>query len=138
MSRKIYTLLVTVLTLALMSIVLFYFMFLRFDTSLVGVWKGTDEYGHEHYYEFFDDGRLSWWDRDRSHDGTFTLRGPFNGYYRKESANVFVANSYFLLAPTLGKITKLGPDKIQQDNSGNFSRYNLVYQRVPKELEAGR
>lgn len=138
MSRKIYALLVAVLTLALTSIVLFYFMFLRIDTSLVGVWKGTDEYGHEHYYEFFDDGKLSWWDRDRSHDGTFTLRGPFKGFYKKESADVFIAHSYPILAPSLGKITKLGPDKIQQDDSGNSSRHNLVYQRVPKELDVGR
>jgi hypothetical protein len=138
MSRNIYALVVAIFTLGLAAVVLFYFMFLRLDTALVGTWKGTDEFGHEHYYEFFEDGTLTWWDRDRSHDGTFTLRGPFKGYYKKESTNIFIAKSYPILAPPLGRITKLGPDKIKQDDTGVFSRHNLVFQRVPKELDVGR
>lgn len=138
MSRNIYALFVAIFTLSLAAAVLLYFIFFRMDTALVGIWKGTDQYGHEHYYEFFEDGTLTWWDRDRSHDGTFTLRGPFKGYYKNESTNVYIAKSYPILSPTLGKITKLGPDKIQQDDSGNISRHNLLYQRVPNDSDVGR
>jgi hypothetical protein len=138
MTRNIYALVVAIFTVGLAAAVLLYFTFFRMDTALVGIWKGTDQYGHEHYYEFFDDGSLTWWDRDRSQDGTFTLRGPFKGYYEKETTNIFVAKSYLILSSPLGKITKLGPDKIQQDNSGNISRYNLIYQRVPENADVGR
>jgi hypothetical protein len=108
----------------------FYFMFVRTDQSLVGTWKGTDQYGHEHYFQFYDDGRMNWWDRDREYDGSFTQRGPFEGTYRKISAKEFLVKDYPILTPGLGKLTIIGPDQIQQDETGHISRHNLTYHRV--------
>jgi hypothetical protein len=39
---------------------LVYFLWAHSHPSVVGVWKGTDQYGHEHYYEFHKDGTLTW------------------------------------------------------------------------------
>src|SRR5262249_52418884 len=61
--------------------------------AMVGVWKGTDEFRHEHFFEFHDDGTLTWWDRDRAHDGTFSTRGPFKGYYKLKDRHTVVAET---------------------------------------------
>lgn len=96
--------------------------------EIAGVWKGVDEYGGVHFYQFEADGSLTWWDMDLNKaDGSFTKRGPFNGTYEKKDGQ-FVLKSSGL--PTLGMLTLISPDQLQQDFGGHSMRMNLIYDRV--------
>ena len=96
-------------------------------SRIVGTWKGTDEYGHEHFFEFNQDGTLTWWDMDRSmENGSFTKRGPFRGYYRCERNGRLTLTDGF---QSLGILTG-GGNELQQDDSGHAMRRRLIYKRV--------
>jgi hypothetical protein len=119
---------------------LVYFLSAHSYPSMVGVWKGTDEYGHEHYYDFHKDGTLTWWDRDRHHDGSFEQRGPFRGWYKFEDRRTIVATQgdwapppLGMLAPSLGTLTMASENLLKQDDYGPAMRKNLVYRRITSE-----
>ena len=98
---------------------LIYFLWSHSQSSLVGVWKNTDEYGHEHYFKFHKDGTLTWWDRDRLHDGRFKERGPFRGSYKCEDRKTIVAKSAGWLPQPLGTLTLVSENELKQDDSGH-------------------
>jgi hypothetical protein len=88
-------------------------------SAIVGTWKGTDEYGHQHFFDFNQDGTLTWWDMDRSLEGgSFTKRGPFRGYYRRERDGKLTLTDGF---QTLGNLTG-GGNELRQDDSGHDQR----------------
>jgi hypothetical protein len=98
------------------------------NSAIVGTWKGTDDYGHEHYLEFYQDGTLTWWDMDRTmEDGSFAKRGPFKGYYKCEPNGQFELTDGF---QSLGILTG-GGSELKQDDSGHAMRRRLTYRRVP-------
>ena len=111
---------------------LIYFLWAHSQSSVVGVWKGTDEYGHEYYFEFHKDGTLTWWDRDRSHDGSFKKRGPFRGSYRCEDRKTIEAKSAGWPSDSLGTLTLISEDELKQ-KGGHAMRNNLLYRRVAGE-----
>lgn len=96
------------------------------NSAIVGMWKGTDEYGHEHYYEFSQDGKLVWWDMDRQEDGSFTKRGPFHGRYGRDSQGRLELSDGF---QSLGVLTG-GGKQLKQDDAGHALRRRLIYQKV--------
>jgi hypothetical protein len=112
---------------------LIYFQRASSQPSVVGVWKGTDQYGHEHYFEFHKDGTLTWWDRDRSHDGSFQDRGPFSGSYKYEDRMTVAAKSNGWPPQPLGTLALVSENELKQDDSGHAARKNLVYRRVAGE-----
>jgi hypothetical protein len=97
--------------------------------AVVGVWMGIDEYRHEHYFEFHEDGTLTWWDRDRAHDGSFSQRGPFKGRYKRTGNTVVAETGGFPLQP-LGTLTLISANELKQDGIGHTMRHFLVYRRV--------
>lgn len=106
------------------------FLWANFRPSVVGVWKGTDEYGHEHYFEFHKDGSLAFWDRDRSHDGSFKERGPFRGSYKYQDRKTVVARTAGFPSDVIGILTFVAENELKQNDSGYAMRRNLVYRRV--------
>lgn len=117
------------LALALTSGIL-YFLWTHSRPCVVGVWKGTDEYGHEHYYEFHKDGTLTYWDRDRSHDGRFQERGPFRGSYKYRDRKTVEARSVGFPSDTIGVLTFISDNELKQNYSGHTMRRNLVYRKA--------
>jgi hypothetical protein len=111
---------------------LLYFLWSRSGPSVVGVWKATDEYGHEHYFEFHKDGSFHWWDRDRSHDGAFTKRGPFRGTYRCPDRKTVAVTGDGFPPSYLADLTLLSDDELKHPD-GQGLRINLVYRRVADE-----
>jgi hypothetical protein len=101
--------------------------------SVVGVWKATDQYGHEHYFEFHKDGSLVWWDRDRdpSHEGGFNERPHFRGTYTREGGKVVATASGFPPQP-LGVLTFVSENELKQ-HGGHAMRDGVVYRRVAGE-----
>jgi hypothetical protein len=96
--------------------------------EIVGVWKGTDAHGHEHYFKFRKDGTLEYWDRDRQHDGSFADRPHFQGSYSAaDSQTVSVIDSGWPAHP-LGRLTLVSPNELKQEG-GPAMRENLVYER---------
>jgi hypothetical protein len=100
--------------------------------SLDGVWKGTDQYGHEHYIEFHRDGGLTYWSRLREDDG-FKEGAHFRGSYRWEGRQTVALRKEGLLPESLGKLTMTSENELKQDNNGETMRHGLVYQRVVGE-----
>lgn len=97
------------------------------NSAIVGTWKGTDEYRHEHFFVFHPDGTLTWWDMDRSiDDGSFTKRGPFRGSYCQASNGQFELTDGF---QSLGVLTG-GGNELRQDDSGHLIRRRLIYKKV--------
>ena len=97
------------------------------NSMVVGTWKGTDEYGHEHFFTFKRDGTMTWWDMDRSlDDGSFTKRGPFSGYYKRERDGRLTLTDGF---QSIGILTG-GENELQQDDSGHALRKRLIYKKV--------
>jgi hypothetical protein len=126
---------IVALTVALgvtLTLGIFYILWAQSGPDVVGIWKGVDEYRHEHYFEFHADGTLTWWDKDRAHDGTFTTRGPFKGFYRRKDRETIVAETHGLFAPPLGTLTLISANELKQDG-GHAMRDHLVYQRVVPE-----
>ncbi len=97
--------------------------------SVMGVWEGTDEFGHEHFFEFHPDGTLSWWDRDRSAEGSFTERPHFRGVYRWQDRKTVVTQTGGVPSEPLGTLTVLSEDQLKQ-SGGHSLRHNLVYRRI--------
>ena len=99
----------------------------QWNSDVVGTWKGTDAYGHEHYYEFNQDGTLTWWDMDRKmEDGSFTKRGPFKGWYKRARNGQLELTDGF---QSLG-ILKVGRKELTQDDSRHSMRMRLTYRKV--------
>lgn len=96
-------------------------------SPIVGAWKGTDEYGHEHFFDFQQDGTLTWWDMDRSlEDGSFTKRGPFRGHWSRNENGAFeLTNGFESLGVLIG-----GENELRQDDSGHALRRRLIYKKV--------
>jgi hypothetical protein len=106
-----------------------YFGWSSLQPSIVGVWKGVDEYGHEHYFEFRRDGTLVWWDRDRTDKETFTERPRFSGSYRYENRRTILATSDGFPPQPLGILTLVSEDELQQSGC-HAARDTLLYTRV--------
>jgi hypothetical protein len=99
----------------------------RWNSAVVGTWKGTDEFGHEHYFEFLEDGTLICWDMDRTmEDGVFTKRGPFKGFYKRGRNGQLELSDGF---QSLGVLTG-GRNELTQDDSGHTMRKRLTYRKV--------
>jgi hypothetical protein len=111
---------------------LIYFLRSHFNPSVVGVWKATDQYGHEHYFELRRDGALTWWDRDRSSDGGFTERPHFRGSYRCEGRKTIAATANGWPPEPLGALALVSENELRQEG-GHAMRHNLVYRRVAGE-----
>jgi len=126
---------VVVVTVALgvtLTLGIFYILWERSGPAVVGIWKSTDEFRHEHFFEFHGDGTVTWWDRDRAHDGTFTTRGPFNGFYRQKDRDTVVAETGGFPSQPLGILTLISANELKQ-NGGHTMRDHLVYRRVIAE-----
>lgn len=96
-------------------------------SSVVGTWKGTDEFGHEHFFQFNEDGTLTWWDMDRVLEtGTFRKRGPFRGSWSRQDNGAIELTDGF---QSLGVLTG-GDKELRQDDSGHALRRRLIYQKV--------
>lgn len=96
-------------------------------SAIVGTWKGTDEYGHEHFFDFKQDGALTWWDMDRAlENGSFTKRGPFRGYWSRNGNGAIELTDGF---QSLGVLTG-GGKELQQDDSGHAMRRRLIYKKI--------
>lgn len=116
-------------TLTVGSIVIGY-RFFASPNPLVGVWKATDEFGGQHFYEFREDGKLVWWDIDHSgSNGELTKRGPFHGIYYYENGAI-VAKAAGLFGSRVGTLRWQSKDVLQQDSDGHIIRQNLTYTRV--------
>ncbi|MFO0941002.1 MAG: hypothetical protein U0930_09555 [Pirellulales bacterium] len=95
--------------------------------SIVGTWKGIDEYGHEHFFTFSSDGELTWWDMDRSlDDGSFSKRGPFKGSYKRQSDGKIALSDGF---QSIGILTG-GEKELRQDDTGHAMRRRLMYKKI--------
>ncbi len=107
----------------------FIWWFFWSSNPLIGVWKGTDIYGGEHYYEFHEGRRVVWWDIERtSLDSPPEKRGPFEGIYYYEQDKI-IAKGHGLLAPRVGVLRWQGPNELKQDE-GYLIRQYLSYRRV--------
>ena len=111
---------------------LLYFLWANPRPSVLGVWKGTDEYGHEHYFEFHKDGTVTFWDRDRSPDGSFKERGPFRGSYKYHDRKTVEARTVGFPSDVIGILTLVSETEMKQNDSGHAMRRNLVYRRVDR------
>ena len=115
--------------------------------DVVGLWKGTDSHGHEHYFQFHKDGSLHFWDRERQSDGGFTETDHRRGSYSAVDGQTISAvmsdglppqqNAPKMRAygeqqvPSLGRLTLVSPDELRQDDGGiDYLRHQLVYRRV--------
>lgn len=130
------TVIIVTSTLALaagLTVGIVFLLWARSGSAVVGVWKGTDEFRHEHFFEFHDDGTLTWWDRDREHDGTFTERGPFKGFYKFKDRHTIVAETGGFLSQPLGTLTLISAHELRQDDGGHAMRHGLVYSKVVAE-----
>ena len=127
--------LVVILALLLASAVgggLLYFLWSHTGPSVVGVWKATDEYGHEHYFEFHKDGSFHWWDRDRSPDGTYAARGMFRGTYKCPDRKTVAVKGDGFPPSYQADLTLLSENELKHPG-GQGLRVNLVYRRVADE-----
>jgi len=97
--------------------------------EIVGVWKGTDANGHEHYFKFRKDGTLVYWDRDRQRDGNFAERPEFQGSYSAVDSQTVSAIDSGWPAQPLGRLTLVSPNELKQEG-GHAMRDHLVYERV--------
>jgi hypothetical protein len=98
--------------------------------SIVGVWKGTDEFGHEHFFEFHKDGSLSWWNVIHSNaDETFVKSPTFPGTYERKNGRI-LAKSKGIPPQSLGRLTLVSINELKQDATGHALRMNLAYNRV--------
>ena len=120
------------------AIGLLWFIWTYSGPAIVGEWKGTDEYGNEHYFEFHKDGKLTFWDLDRqSNDSGFTKRGPFRGIYRRRDRTSVTAESGDFISQPLGILTLVSENELKQEG-GHTMRDHLVYRRSPtKRAEQG-
>ncbi len=99
---------------------------------VLGVWKATDEYGGQHFYEFQKNGKMIWWDIDReSLDKEPTQRGPFHGVYRYEK-DAIIAQAVGFIGPRVGILRRQSKDALHQGFDGHTLRQNLTYRRVVK------
>jgi hypothetical protein len=116
--------------------------------DVVGLWKGIDSHGHEHYFRFSKDGSLYYWDRERERDGSFTETDHRHGSYSTVDSRTIAVFSDGLApqqngpkmrayadiqvqAAPLGRLTLVTPDQLQQDDSGaDYLRRQVDYRRV--------
>lgn len=96
---------------------------------LVGVWKATDEYGGQHFYEFQKDGKMLWWDIDR--DSLDKEPSKLQGVYRYEK-DAIIAQAIGFIGPRVGILRRQSKDALHQDFDGHIIRQNLTYRRVMK------
>jgi hypothetical protein len=101
--------------------------------SVVGVWKATDEHGHEHYWEFHKDGTLDYWDRTRAEGDKFKESPRFKGTYSAVDGKTVAAKKAGYLPEPLGKLTLVSENELKQDGNGEAARHTLVYRRVAPE-----
>jgi hypothetical protein len=94
---------------------------------IVGVWKETDTYGHEHYFEFRKDGSLTYWDCERQHGGSFTEGPRFRGsYITVDRRTVSATTVGGWPAKYLGRLKLVSENELRQE--GGFAmRDKLVY-----------
>jgi hypothetical protein len=123
---------ITVVGSVALTLCAFCLLWTRSGPAVVGVWKGTDEYRQEHFFEFHEDRTLTWWDRDRAQDGTVTTRGPFKGFYRRKDGNTVAAETGGFPSQPLGILTLISANELRQ-NGGHTMRDGLVYRRVVAE-----
>jgi hypothetical protein len=111
---------------------LVYFLWPRSGSSVVGVWKATDEYGHEHFWEFHSDGTLTYWDRTRS-GGEFKESPRFKATYSAVDGKTFATKKAGIPPEPLGRLTFTSENEMKQDNGGEAMRRNLIYRKVAPE-----
>ena len=98
--------------------------------TLIGVWKATDEYGGQHFYEFQENGKMRYWDVYRTDQpGVTAERGPFHGTYHYEK-DAIIAKAVGVFGPRVGILRWAGRDALHQENDGHTMRQNLTYSRV--------
>ena len=98
--------------------------------SLIGVWKATDEYGGQHFYEFQDNGKMLYWDVDRTDEtGTTVNHSGLPGIYHYEK-DVIIAKAVGLFGPRVGILRWAGSNALHQESDGHTMRQNLTYNRV--------
>ncbi len=108
--------------------------------NVTGTWKGVDTHGHEHYFQFSNDGSCRWWDRDRRPDGSFDegehRRGSYNAIDNERIAIMSGGSQTSKMrvyadqqARPMGTLTLVSPDELKQDNTGDFPRHRLTYHR---------
>lgn len=97
---------------------------------LIGVWKATDEHGGQHFYEFQDNGKMLYWDVDRTDEpGLTAKRVPFHGIYHYEK-DAIIAQAVGLFGPRVGSLRWEGRGALHQEFDGHTMRQNLTYNRV--------
>jgi hypothetical protein len=105
----------------------------RSGSSVVGVWKATDEHGNEHYWEFHKDGTLDYWDRTHSWDGKFEESPRFKATYTAVDGKTFATKKKGFPPEPLGRLTFTSENEMKQDSGGEAMRRNLVYRKVAPE-----
>jgi hypothetical protein len=100
--------------------------------SVVGVWKATGQDGSEHYIEFYEDGSLTWWDRERdpSRGDGFNKKGPFKGSYRWKGRMVFITQDP--AAGFIGELMLVSDGELEATGE-HAMRAGLVFRRVAVE-----
>jgi len=118
--------------------------------DVVGLWKGKDTHGHEHYFRFYKEGSLHYWDRERQADGSFTETDHRRGTYstvddRTISAVMSEGPAPGEISPkprtyadpqagSLGRLTLISPGELKQNDGGfDYLRHQVTYHRVAEQ-----
>jgi hypothetical protein len=106
---------------------LVYFLWIRGHPSVVGTWKGTNQFagGGEHFYKFNGDGTFEFW--SRWGDGKPST--PVKGTYSFRDRKTIDASSGGFPPQPVGRLTLVSKDELEQFDGFNRAR-GVVFRRV--------
>jgi hypothetical protein len=118
---------VTAILVTVVACGLVFFMWMRGLPSVVGTWKGTDQFGDrtEHFYKFNGDGTFEFWSRWT--DGT--LSAPAKGSYSFNAGKTVIAKTGGFPPQLVGRLTLISKDELEQSNGFNRAT-GVVFRRA--------
>jgi len=106
---------------------LVYLLWIRGHPSVVGTWKGTNQFagGEEHFYKFNGDGTFEFWSRW----GDGKPETPVKGSYSFNAGKTVIAKTGGFPPQLVGRLTLISKDELEQSNGFNRAT-GVVFRRA--------